>query len=207
MPIRILLLDEETLVREALRCLLKSLLNAQVGEAPNLEEARAVAQRLRPHVVVVTGSLRQSSVYAVIKDFRSQAENCNVLVLGGRDEGLFSGRMIAAGATGFVSKLVSAGEFVKAVTSVAEGRPYVDQATDTPLTSEAQRHSEALKQLTLRQAEILRALGQGQALSAIAKSMGISYKTVANTCVIIKNKFGLKQTADLRRLAIQLGRV
>jgi two-component system, NarL family, invasion response regulator UvrY len=44
-------------------------------------------------------------------------------------------------------------------------------------------------------------------LSAIARSMAISYKTVANTCVIIKKKFGLKQTADLRRLAIQLGRV
>jgi len=60
-----------------------------------------------------------------------------------------------------------------------------------------------LHQLSTREVEILRLLGDGKSLTAIAETLGVSYKTVANTCSLIKNKLGLQRTADLIRVSLE----
>ena len=57
----------------------------------------------------------------------------------------------------------------------------------------------------LGEAEPRRLLGDGQSLSNIAEALGVSYKTVANTCSQIKAKLGVARTADLVRLSIERG--
>ena len=52
--------------------------------------------------------------------------------------------------------------------------------------------------------EILRLLGEGRSMSQIADALGVSYKTIANTCSLMKSKLGLDRTADLIRTSIEL---
>ena len=62
-----------------------------------------------------------------------------------------------------------------------------------------------MERLTSRDLEILRLLGNSQGLAQIADALGVSYKTVANTCSGIKAKLGVARTADLVRLSIEMG--
>jgi two-component system invasion response regulator UvrY len=61
-----------------------------------------------------------------------------------------------------------------------------------------------LQRLTTREADILRLLAEGKTLAAIATARGVTYKTVANSCTVIKEKLGVARTADLIRLAIEM---
>ena len=61
-----------------------------------------------------------------------------------------------------------------------------------------------LQQLTMREIEILRLLGEGNSLTEIAQTIGVAYKTVANTCSIIKSKLGVERTADLIRVSMEM---
>jgi len=63
----------------------------------------------------------------------------------------------------------------------------------------------SLDDLSSRELDILRLLGDGSSLQAIADAIGVSYKTVANNCAQIKAKLGVPRTADLIRLAILHG--
>ena len=60
------------------------------------------------------------------------------------------------------------------------------------------------RSLSTREIEILRLLGEGNSLTEIAQAIGVAYKTVANTCSIIKSKLGVERTADLIRLSMEL---
>ena len=60
-----------------------------------------------------------------------------------------------------------------------------------------------LQKLTVRELEILRMLGDGASLSVIADSLGVSYKTIANSCTQMKVKLGVERTADLIRLSVE----
>jgi two-component system, NarL family, invasion response regulator UvrY len=92
---------------------------------------------------------------------------------------------------------------LNAVKRAARGEPYVDSETARELASAALSPEESLKDLTPRETEILRLLGEGKSLSGIAETLGIAYKTVANTCSKLKEKLGLERTGDLIRLAVE----
>ena len=59
--------------------------------------------------------------------------------------------------------------------------------------------------LSERDLEILRLLGEGRSFSEIAASLGLAYKTVANSATLIKSKLGVSRTADLIRLSVEMG--
>jgi DNA-binding CsgD family transcriptional regulator len=61
-----------------------------------------------------------------------------------------------------------------------------------------------LQKLSTREIDIVRLLGDGKSLAEIAEAIGVSYKTVANTCSIIKGKLGVERTVDLIRLVYDM---
>ena len=96
----------------------------------------------------------------------------------------------ASGARGYVSKSAGADELVTAVKKVAEGGRYVEREIAGELAFTQLSAEDPLQQLTMREIEILRLLGEGNSLTEIAQAIGVAYKTVANTCCIIKSKLG-----------------
>jgi DNA-binding CsgD family transcriptional regulator len=89
---------------------------------------------------------------------------------------------------------------------VGSGGRYVEHEIAQSLVLQPIKPAGGLSQLGPRDLEILRHLAAGKSLGEIAAVLGIGYKTVANTCSLIKAKLGVTRTSDLVRLALDGGR-
>ncbi len=79
---------------------------------------------------------------------------------------------------------------------VAEGKKYVEREIATDLAiKQFSGDGDVLDRLTLREMEILRLLGEGKSMMAIANTLGVAYKTIANSCSTMKNKLAVERTA------------
>ena len=116
---------------------------------------------------------------------------------------IYATRALRAGARGYVSKSAPVEELLTAIRKVSAGEQYVDRELAARMAFNQNVSEDPLQVLSLREVEILRLLGQGKSMTAIADSLGIAYKTVANICTHMKVKLGLDRTADLIRLAIE----
>jgi len=130
---------------------------------------------------------------------KSEASRLN-LVLRMHTEPTYISQALKSGADGYVSKAADAEEVVTAVEAVLAGKRYIEADLRDKLGPTGS--SGPLDKLTARGLEILRLLGRGESLNAIADILGIAYKTVANTCTQMKHKLGLERTADLIRVAL-----
>jgi DNA-binding NarL/FixJ family response regulator len=128
-----------------------------------------------------------------------------VLVLSMHAEPLYARRALEAGAAGYVTKNASPDELLAAVRKVTAGGRYVEAALAQALAVQGGAGSEGLGALSAREIEIMRLLAKGASLAEIAAAVGVGYKTVANSCSLIKSKLGVSRTADLVRLAIETG--
>jgi DNA-binding NarL/FixJ family response regulator len=117
-------------------------------------------------------------------------------------------RALRAGAAGYVTKNAPPQELLGAIERVALGRTYIEREIAEGLVFASVRASpHPLKDLSLRDLEILRQLAQGRTLSQIAEAVGVGYKTAANNCTRIKARLGAATTADVIRIAIRAGLV
>ena len=92
---------------------------------------------------------------------------------------------------------------VSAVKRAAAGERYIDRDLACDLAFTALSADDPLQKLSTREIEILRLLADGKSLSGIASTLGIAYKTAANSCSRLKDKLGLERTADLIRFALE----
>ena len=120
-------------------------------------------------------------------------------------EPLYAARAIEAGARGYLSKNAAPEELLRAVRKVAEGGRYIENDIAQELAVQTLSATSPLGQLADRDLEILRSLAEGRSMAEIAGALGLSYKTVANACSQIKAKLGVARTADLIRVAIEMG--
>jgi two-component system invasion response regulator UvrY len=120
-------------------------------------------------------------------------------------EAIYAARALRAGAAGYLSKNAAPEELLEAVQRIASGGRYVEAEIAQTLAMQTAKVIDPMEHLTVRDLEILRLLGDGQSLSSIAAALGVTYKTIANTCSQIKAKLGVPRTADLVRLSIEIG--
>ena len=117
-------------------------------------------------------------------------------------------RALQAGAAGYVSKNAPPEELLEAVRRVAGGHTYIEHEIAEGLVfSNLRMPMHPLDDLSSRDLEMLRLLAQGRTLPQIADTLGIAYKTAANSSSRIKTKLGASGTADLIRIAIRSGLV
>ena len=201
---KILLIDDHIVVREGVRRLLAEISEMQLFEASTGEEALATFRRLAPDLILLDLNLTGIGGLELLRRLLSEDDKARVVVFSMHSEPLYAARALRLGARGYVSKSAGADELVMAVTRVAEGGRYVERQIASELAFTQLSAEDPLQQLTMREIEILRLLGEGNSLAEIAQTIGIAYKTVANTCSIIKNKLGVGRTADLIRVAIEM---
>lgn len=127
MTIRILLADDEHLIRGALAALL-SLENdlAVVAEAASGDEALAMARKHRPDVAVLDLQMPGPDGIAVAEALRSELPDCGVMIVTGHGRAGHLRRALAAGVRGFLPKTVSAHRLAEVVRTVQAGGRYVD---------------------------------------------------------------------------------
>ena len=199
---KILIVDDHAIVRDGLTRLLASDGDHEVKPAANGREALILARSFKPDLVILDLNLPGLGGLELVRRL-AQAGNGRILVLSMHAEPLYARRSLEAGAHGYVSKNAAPAELLTAVRRVAAGGRYVEAEIAQALALGA--GAEALDALSPRELEIMRLLAGGSSLAEIAEALGASYKTIANTCTLIKSKLGVARTADLVRLAIETG--
>jgi two-component system, NarL family, invasion response regulator UvrY len=202
---KVLLVDDHAIVRDGLRRLLATLGGEEVVDAADGREALVLARSLRPDLAIVDLNLPGLGGLELIRRLAQDAPETRILVLSMHAEPLYVTRAMDAGAHGYLSKNVAPDELLAAVRKVAAGGRYVEGEVAQALAVRAAEADEPMGKLSPRDLEMLRLLAQGRSLAEIADSLGIGYKTVANSFTSIKAKLGVARTADLVRLALELG--
>jgi DNA-binding NarL/FixJ family response regulator len=202
---KILLVDDHIVVREGVRRLLSSIAGAQLLEAERADDALNLVRAERPDLVVLDLNLEGMGGLELLRRILSEDDKARVVVFSMHAEVLYAVRSLRLGARGYVSKSAGAEELVNAVKRVAGGGRYVEQhIADQIAFTQVSSGEDPLRQLTPREVEILRLLGDGNSLTEIAGHIGVAYKTVANACSALKSKLGVERTADLIRVSLEL---
>ncbi|HWB47549.1 MAG TPA: response regulator transcription factor [Stellaceae bacterium] len=207
---RILIVDDHPIVRAGLRRLLGGERDYEVREAAGGREALAAVREWRPALVVLDLSMPGIGGLEVISRLRLQEPSIRILVLSMHTEAIYATRALQAGAAGFIGKSAPPDRLLDAVKRLAAGQNYIDHeiAQELALTAvhaPGGKSGLPLQDLSPREFEILRLLGDGSSLQQIADAIGISYKTAANCCGQLKAKLRVARTADLVRIAVQNG--
>lgn len=204
-PVSVLLVDDHAVVREGYRRLLERHGDIVViGEAADAATAHSLFCRLAPQIVILDITLPGSSGIEAMRRMLGHNAEARVLIFSMHEEAIFAKRALQGGAFGYVTKASAPNVLVEAVHSVAGGKKYLSPEIAQKLAL----HDFAVglaDSLTARQFEVLRLLAQGCTIKAIAESMGLNPKTVANHQSAIKQKLGVDTAIQLLRKANQLG--
>jgi DNA-binding NarL/FixJ family response regulator len=206
---KVLIVDDHPIVHAGLRRLIAIEPDAEIREAASAKEALALFKEDRPDLVIMDLNLPGSGGLEMIRRLRIEDDSTRILVFSVHDDSIHVARAFEAGALGYVTKNAPADQISQAIFRVAAGHNYIEPeiaqelALLTVRTSGRSPLSHPFKDLTRRDLDILRLLGEGYSLQQIAGTIGLSYKTVANNCTQMKNKLGLARTADLIRIAIE----
>ena len=197
----ILIVDDHAIVRSGIRRLLASLPNLTLDEAETGEAALALVERAPYQLAILDLNLPGLGGPELLRRLLKVNPDLPVLVFSMIAEPVYVNRALHAGARGYVSKNAAPEELLNAIHAVMAGQLYIEHELALELDSGSPDETP----LTSRDLEIMRLLAQGRSLTQIAQTLGVAYKTVANTCGLIKEKLGLATTADLIRLSIERG--
>ena len=201
---KILLVDDHAIVRDGLKRLLGGLDRTTVQEVADGRDALAMVRTQAFDLIILDLNLPGLGGLELVRRI-AQLDRGRVLVLSMHAEPLYAARALDAGAAGYMSKNASPDELVSAVQRVAGGGRYIENEIAQALALQGPAPGQAMGQLNSRELEILRLLALGRSLAEIAEALGVGYKTVANTCSLMKSKLGVSRTADLVRLAVEGG--
>jgi two-component system, NarL family, invasion response regulator UvrY len=200
---KILLVDDHVVVRAGVRRLLSTEVDVSILEAESSQEALDICRRERPDLVVLDLNLSGSSGLELLRRLVQLDKATKVLVLSMHSEPVYAARALQAGARGYISKSAGAEEFVDAVRQVGKGGHYIEREIAAELAVGKFSKADPLEQLSTREIDILRLLGEGKSYAQIAAALGVSYKTVANSSSMIREKLAVETTAELIRFSVE----
>jgi DNA-binding NarL/FixJ family response regulator len=208
MTIRVLLVEDHRMVREALREVLQKVPDIEVvGEAGDAREALQQSVELAPDVVVLDIRLPDLNGIEVAARLRDAGSHAKVVALSAFADKRFVTAMLRSGASAYVTKSAAGTELVRAIRAVAAGHGYfspeiagtlASEVRDRPLAGEAQP-------LARREREVLRLIAEGVRSPAIAEQLHISVATIEVHRRNIMRKLGLRTVAELTKYAIREG--
>ncbi len=211
--VRLLLVDDHALVRSGVRALLEAhdspaTTLAVVGEAATAEQALQLVGALAPDVVLLDLSLPGRSGIAALPDLTAAAPGARFIALSMHEDAEYVQSFLAAGGSGYVPKTSLETELVDAILAVDRGEYYVPARLLAALTRElAHPDPRRAAQLTERETEVVRGIASGSTYREIARTLGLSEKTVATYRERASEKLGAGSRAELVRWAVERGLV
>jgi DNA-binding NarL/FixJ family response regulator len=200
---RILIVDDHPVVVSGCRSLFASDRSIKIDEASDAKSGYSAFMRKRPDVTVIDIRLPDVSGFELMRRIRKDDPDARVIMLSMNDDPAFVLRAIEMGAHGYVSKADDPRLLVKAVRKVAAGERFISpRLAEAVAFAGTSARANPAAQLSARELEILRMLGRGDKIAEVASALGISYKTVANTTSLLKQKLGAKNHSDLVRIAV-----
>ncbi|MEF2547926.1 response regulator transcription factor [Aurantimonas sp. E1-2-R+4] len=199
---KILIVDDHTVVRDGVRRLVEALPATAIAEAETPSEALAMFRKFRPDVTILDINLKNGSGLDALRRLRADDPKAKIVVFSMYSDIVYAASARRDGALGYVSKSAPTDELLVAIEKALVGESYVDSET-TALMARHESSEGGTKELSRRELQILHMLGEGKSLTDIAQGLGVAYKTIANTSSRMKEKLGVDRTSDLVRFALE----
>jgi len=206
---RILVVDDHPIVRQGLSLLINREPDLVVcGEAEEAAGAMHVLASARPDVLIVDISLTGPDGLDLLKNIRITHPAVPVLILSMHEESIYAERALRAGANGYIMKQEATEKVLVAVRRILSGEIYVsDRIANKMLkhyiTGSGTLRNSSIADLSDRELEVFRLIGDGHGTRQIAEELHLSIKTVESYQAHIKEKLSLRSARELMQHAIQ----
>ncbi len=208
----IVLADDHQILRNGLRALLEKEHDLEVvGEADNGRIAVEMAKKLSPALVVMDIGMPDLNGVEATRQIIANGLKTRVIALSMHSQSQFVGRMLEAGATGYLLKNCAAKELVKAIRTVLANRIYLSPSIAGVVVEDyvsfrrtPANHS-AGTGLTAREREVLQLMAEGNSTKEIAANLHLSVKTIETHRQHIMEKLDIHSVAGLTKYAIREG--
>jgi DNA-binding NarL/FixJ family response regulator len=202
---KVLIVDDHPVIISGCKSLFASDPSVKIEGAGDAKAGYLAFVQKQPDVTVIDIKLPDVSGFELMRQIRKEDPDAKIIMFSMNDDPAFVVRAVEMGAQGYLSKSDDPRLFVKAVYKVAGGENYVSPRLAAAVTfSSAAAKANPTNKVTARELEILTLLRRGEKLAEIADALGISYKTVANTTSLLKQKLGAKNHSDLIRIAVEM---
>ncbi|MET7257684.1 response regulator transcription factor [Dyadobacter jiangsuensis] len=220
MPIRILVVDDHSVVRQGIITLLEDEEDLIIaGEASDGDEVWDMVEKVKPDVILLDLTMPRMPGLEVIKQIVPVFPSAKILVFSMHNNTDYVLSSALNGASGYLEKDTSRDEMLRAIRAIAKGElyfsPYASSVIIKNLLRQLTRVSDARpvqeevqeksiwKIITPREQQILKCLTEGMSSKDIAEKFDISSNTVANQRASIMKKANVKNTAELISLAMK----
>ncbi|MFC2060274.1 response regulator [Chloroflexota bacterium] len=209
--IRVLLVDDHTIVRDGICALLALVGDIEVvGEAANGSEAMKMVRELEPDVVLMDVAMPVMDGLEATRRICKEFPRVRVLILTQYDDKEFVFPVIEAGASGFISKVAASSELTSGIRSVYQGDSYLSPSI-ARLLIEGYRQGggrtvrDPYEQLTERERDVFKLVAEGHTTHEIADMLVVSPKTVEGHRTNLMAKLGIHSRTELVKYALRKG--
>ena len=210
--IRVLVVDDHTIVRDGICALLALAGDIDVvGEATNGNEAMKMVEKLKPDVVLMDIAMPIMGGLEATRRISKEYPKTKVLVLTQYDDKEYFFPVIESGAAGFISKAAASSDLTTGIRSVYRGDSFLSPAVTKLMVENYQLGAndraspDPYKQLTERERDVLKLLAEGHSTAKIAEILVITPKTVEGHKTNLMAKLGIHNRVDLVKYALRKG--
>jgi len=211
-PIRILIVDDHSLVRAGLRRLIQETVGVEIiGEASAWTEALGIIEASRPELVMMDISMPEINGLEATAQISVRFPDVRVIILSMycTEEDVL--QALRAGASGYLLKSSAPAEIAIAINAIMSGGVYLSPSVSKWVVDgyldRLQINSQSTGKLSRRQREVLTLVAQGLSTKEIARQLGISAKTVETHRTQLMSRLDIHEIAGLVRYAIKAGLV
>jgi DNA-binding NarL/FixJ family response regulator len=207
-PIRLIVVDDHTLVLAGIRALLEEIEGVTiVAQAHNGRDAVALAIAEKPDLVVMDISMKELNGIEATMQIRAALPDTRVLILSMHATEDFVRRALKAGASGYIVKDSAPLELKMAIEAIARGEHYISSRVSkhlvTGLADGGAQGQSSIDTLTPRQREILQMIAEGKSTKEIAFVLNVSGKTVETHRAALMERLGIRDVAGLVLYAVR----
>lgn len=206
---KVLIADDHSLIRSAIKTLLQSQGYDVVGEAENGVEALQLARAHQVDLIILDVFMPGLDGLEVIQRLRSIGLNTRILVLTSQSAQFYSHRCMKAGAAGFISKTQGLNDLLRAVKIIQDGYTFFPNLSINSVrhSDSTQSDQELIARLSARELSILQQLARGLSNKQIASDMILSSKTISTYKARLIEKLNMKSVVYLAEFAKRNGLV
>ena len=216
--VRILIVDDHKMVREGIRSMLEfqeSKFKFFINEARDGEEGVEIAGQNSYDIIIIDYQLPGMDGADAARMILEKNPEAKILALSNYNEYMYIDRMIKTGAKGFVLKNVTPEELIKAIETILKGSNYFSNDVAIKLLNFGDSNPDSLSRLrnpkmkiledlSSRETEVLKLVGEAKSNDEIAELLSISKRTVESHKQNLLRKIGVKNTSELIKFAVEL---
>lgn len=206
--IRVLLIDDHTILREGYKQLLESSNMSVVGEAGNAEDGYKIFKECSPDVTIVDMSMPGQNGLECIRRITAHDRRARVLVCSMHDDVTLAVKAIQTGAMGYITKSCPSSTMINAIETIMTGKHFFDAELAQSIVLEKvafDAEVDCFDRLSHQEFAVFKMLADGKSNSDISKALALTPKTVSNYKANMMKKLNIESQRDLFLLAQKRG--